>query len=97
MKGITKFFTFAFAGAIACTLMCTAAAAENDGQGTALHSLISTGTNVIANEQSKVSCALDIIAHQNQMAVAGIKGNALNFSADRFACAMNLGKIEKIK
>ena len=96
MKGITKFFTFAFAGAVACALMCTAVAAEEDGQSTALHSLISTGANVIANEQSTVSCALDVIAHQNQMAIAGIKGNALNFSADRFACAMNLVKIDKI-
>lgn len=96
MKSITKFFTFAFAGAIACAIMCTGVAAEDDGQNAALHSLISTGANVIANEQSTVSCALDVLAYQNQMAVAGVKGNALNFSADRFACAMNLGKIDKI-
>ena len=96
MKGITKFFTFAFAGAIAAALMCTAVAAEDDGQSAALHSLISTGTNVIANEQSTVSCALDVIAHQNQMAIAGIKGNVLNFSKERFACAMNLEKVERI-
>ncbi len=96
MKGITKLLTFLFAGALACTLMCTAVAAEDDGQSSALHSLISTGANVIASEQNTVSCALDVIANQNQMAVAGIKGNALNFSADRFACAMNLGQIDKI-
>ena len=96
MKSITKFLTFAFAGALACTLMCTGVAAEDDGQSSALHSLISTGANVIENEQSTVSCALDVLAHQNQMAVAGIKGNALNFTKERFACAMNLGQINNI-
>ena len=96
MKSITKFFTFAFAGAIACALMCTGVSAEEGGDNTALHSLISSGTSVIASEQNTVSCALDVIAHHNQMAVAGIKGNALNFSAERFACAMNLGKIDKV-
>ena len=96
MKSITKFLTFAFAIFTICGLMCLGICAEDDGQSAALHSLISTGTNVIANDQSIVSCALDVLAHQNQMAVAGVKGNALNFSADRFACAMNLGKIDKI-
>ena len=96
MKGITKFFAFAFASLAVCTIMCTSVSAEDDVQGSALHSLISTGTTVIANEQSTVSSALDVIAHQNQMAIAGVKGNALNFSADRFACAMNLGSIDKI-
>ena len=76
--------------------MCTGVAAEDDGQNAALHSLISTGTNVVASDKGKLSCALDVIAHQNQMAVAGVKGNVLNFTADRFASAMNLGKIDKI-
>lgn len=96
MKGITKFFTLLLASTAACALMCTGVAAEDDGQNAALHSLISTGTNVVASDKGKLSCALDVIAHQNQMAVAGVKGNALNFSADRFASAMNLGRIDKI-
>lgn len=43
-----------------------------------------------------VSYGLDVIAHDNAMAIAGIKGNALNFSAERFACAMNLAKVDYI-
>lgn len=43
-----------------------------------------------------VSYGLDVIAEQKHMAVAGIKGNALYFSAERFACAMNLQKIDSI-
>ena len=43
-----------------------------------------------------VSIGLDVIAYDNAMTVAGIKGNALNFSAERFACAMNLSEIDYI-
>ncbi|MBR2432574.1 MAG: S-layer homology domain-containing protein, partial [Clostridia bacterium] len=54
------------------------------------------GAQVIANDTAKVSCGLDVIAEQNQMALAGIKGNPIGFSADKFACAMNLSRVEKI-
>lgn len=43
-----------------------------------------------------VSCALDVIASQNEMAIAGIRGQALFFSEERFACAMNLSDINNI-
>jgi len=43
-----------------------------------------------------VSCALEIIAARNDMAVAGIRGNALFFSEERFACAMNLSSVNNI-
>lgn len=43
-----------------------------------------------------ISYGLDVIAHRNDMAIAGIMGNALNFSSERFACAMNLSHINNI-
>ena len=45
---------------------------------------------------SAVSNGLDVIASQNSMAIAGIKGNTVNFSKERFACAMNLAYINSI-
>ncbi len=84
---------------IAITLLSAIASISvyaEDAQTNMLSSLVSGGTAVIASEQITVSCALDVIANQNQMAIAGIKGNALNFSADRFACAMNLSEIDSI-
>ncbi len=43
-----------------------------------------------------VSIGLDVIAENSQMAIAGICGEALNFSAERFACAMNISEIETV-
>lgn len=61
-------------------------------------SLYGTSSSVIVGEEKKtpVSCGLDIIAAKNDMVLAGIKGNELVFSADRFACAMNLSKVDYI-
>ena len=58
-------------------------------------SLWSSGT-VKLNDEPPLSLALYVIAEQNDMAVAGINGNVLNFSADRFACAMNLSSVKYI-
>ena len=46
--------------------------------------------------QKVISYGLDVIAHKNEMAIAGIMGNALNFSGERFACAMNLSRVDSI-
>ncbi len=78
-----------------CAVMSITASAQ-DAQDTMFGSLVSGGTAVLANEQNTVSCALDVIANQNQMAIAGISGNVLNFTPDRFACAMNLSRLESI-
>ena len=61
-------------------------------------SLYGTSSSVIVGEEKKtpVSCGLDVIAAKNDMVLAGIKGNELVFSADRFACAMNLSKVDYI-
>ena len=47
-------------------------------------------------DKKVVSCGLYVIAEQNQMTLAGIKGNMLNFSPERFACALNLSSVESI-
>lgn len=95
MRGIKKILSVAFLAVLICTLAVISVSAEND-EGSVLTSLISSGAGVIENAQSTVSCGLDVIANQNQMAIAGIKGNALSFSAERFACAMNLARIDQI-
>ena len=95
MKGIKRLLLIACIAILISVFLCIAVSAEGADE-SALTSLISSGTTVIASEQSTVSCGLDIIAYQNQMAIAGIKGNALNFSAERFACAMNLSSIDSI-
>lgn len=52
--------------------------------------------DTVAGESVAVSPALDVIAHENSMAIAGIRGNTLGFSAERFACALNLSDIDYI-
>ena len=95
MKGIKRILSIVFIAAFITALACITVSAEGTDD-SALTSLISGGTTVIANAQNEVSTALDVIAYQNQMAIAGITGNALSFSAERFACAMNLSSIESI-
>lgn len=85
---------FAVAGLLSC-LLCIGVSAE-ESMPTALDTMISSGTAVLANQQSTVSDALEVIAYQNQMAIAGISGNALCFSAERFMCAMNISSIDSI-
>jgi hypothetical protein len=76
--------------------MTVCVCAEEQSEESALHSLISGNSNVAINDTAAVSYGLDVIAYQSQMAVAGIKGNALSFSSDKFACAMNLSQIDYI-
>ncbi len=95
MKGIKRIVSIAFVAILICSAACIAVSAA-DTESSALTSLISSGTAVIANGQSTVSFGLDVIAYRNQMAIAGVKGNMLNFSAERFACAMNLSSIDCI-
>ena len=85
---------FMVVGLLSC-ILCIGVSAE-EAVPTALESLISNGTAVLANQQSTVSSALDVIAYQNQMAIAGISGNPLSFSAERFMCAMNISSIDSI-
>lgn len=89
MKVLKKFSAIV----VFCTLVAVITCISVSATGA---ELISEGAHVIANDAAKISCGLDVIAEQNQMALAGIKGNPIGFSADKFACAMNLSKIEKI-
>ncbi len=95
MKAIKKLSAIGMVAALLTSGMCVAVSAA-DAQGEMFDSLVSGGAAVIASEQNTVSCALDVIANQNQMAIAGISGNALGFSAERFACAMNLSELDSI-
>ena len=61
----------------------------------ALHSLTNPG-GTADKTVNKISYGLDVIAGQKGMIITGIVGNALDFSADRFACALNLSKVDSI-
>ena len=95
MKKIKRLLLILMLVGMISTLVMIGVSAE-ESTPTALESMISSGTAVLANQQSTVSGALEVIAYQNQMAIAGISGNALSFSADRFMCAMNLSNIDSI-
>ncbi len=49
-----------------------------------------------ADEPMAVSHGIYVLAEQNSMAMAGIKGNKLSFEADDFARAMNLAYVDSI-
>ena len=46
---------------------------------------------------AKISYGLDVVASENKIELAGIFGYALNFSADKIACALNLSKVDSIE
>lgn len=85
---------FAAIFAVCLTLTLTAYAENDDGRYSL--SLISSESVDVSELNNCISYGLDVMAFQNQMAIAGICGNALNFSAERFACAMNLSSIDHI-
>ncbi len=95
MKIIKKLSVIIMIVGLMTVLMCVAVSAE-DGSSGAFDAILSSGTAVLATQQNTVSCALDVIANQNQMAIAGISGNSLMFSVERFECAMNLSEIDSI-
>ncbi len=91
MKGIKKIFAVIAVSAFMCGAMSIAAFADNSS----LYSSLSGNTDK-SEKRECISYGLDVLANQNQMTIAGIEGNALNFSAKRFACAMNLSDIDYI-
>ena len=58
------------------------------------HNLISSGAQ--GSDTVPVSYGLDVIAASKEITVTGISGNPLYFSAERFACAMNLSRVDYI-
>ncbi len=74
------FLSFAFAGITVCL-------AED------LVPYTSITTEAVEN---KISYGLDVLASRSKTEMAGLTGQPLNFSADKFACAMNLKTVESI-
>ncbi len=95
MNRIKKLLTVIFSVILLSVFMCIAVSADQP-QSNVIDSLVSGGLSVVAEKQNTVSCALDVIAAQSPMAMTGISGNVLSFSAERFECAMNLSNIESI-
>lgn len=95
MKAIKKLFVLCIAALITLTAFTLTAFAQSSDEQSALHSLISTNVDT-AKKENIISYGLNVVAYQNQMSIAGIRGNALTFSKDRFASAMNLSNIDSI-
>ena len=64
-------------------------------EGSVLHSLTNPNNNAKVDE-NRISYGLDVIADQKGIVISGITGNALGFSAERFACALNLSGVDSI-
>lgn len=84
------------AALLAIGLLCGVFTVLVSAEDSATHNLPLSGLVTDNYEPASVSYGLDVIAEQKYMSVAGIKGNALYFSAERFACTMNLQKIESV-
>ena len=92
MRGIKKLLVVIVAVAAIFTAFAVTASAQSMEEQSALHSL---NADAVKNENI-ISYGLNVVAYQNQMSIAGIKGNALTFAAERFCSAMNLSEIEYI-
>lgn len=47
-------------------------------------------------DDNKISYGIDVLASKTKMEIAGLCGQPLNFSSDKFACAMNLKVVDSI-
>lgn len=92
MKRIKLMLTIALSLSIIIGAATVSAFAVN---GVEPHVLPITSVQMESNTEC-VSYGLQVIAQSKEIIITGIKGNALNFSAERFACAMNLSKIDSI-
>ncbi len=95
MKKIVSFAIFMSAFLLISTTLYISAFAADNSVGDAM--LISTDEIVPTFEDIPViSYGLNVIANKSGMAVAGIKGRPLDFNPDKFACAMNLARVDYI-
>ncbi len=92
MKRIKIICALILSLSVAAGIATVSAFAED---GSALYNLPVSTIEVERNTDS-VSYGLQVIAESKAIIMTGIKGNALSFSAERFACAMNLSKIDSI-
>ena len=91
MKRIKLIFVLLLSLVAAVTVFTFAASATNVWQVQG-----SVSNDVTGKTTETVSYGIDVIASQKEMIVTGIRGNALYFSSERFACAMNLARVESI-
>ncbi len=94
MKSLIKVSVCFFS--LLLVLFCFSVAVLADESNSVLNLLMESNKTEAEAEITKISYALDVIANNSDMTIAGVTGNMLNFSADRFACAMNLSNIEYI-
>ena len=95
MKGIKRLILLCLMLGLTLAALTVSAAAQATDEQSALYNLISTNASV-AQKENLISYGLNVLAQQNQMAIAGIKGNVLCFNEQRFACAMNLSEVSSI-
>lgn len=50
----------------------------------------------VKEEEKKISFGVDVIANKTKTEMSGISGQPLNFSAEKFACSMNIRTVESI-
>ena len=87
MKKTRKIFIFCLcAVAVAFSLLTVCIA-----QDWALY----TGADTV-EPTNKISYGLDVLANESKTQMSGLTGMPLNFSADKFACAMNLSRVDSI-
>ena len=94
MKSIKKISFAILLTLILCVAAMTSVSADEALISTGLLSTESDVTTAL--DEKVVSCGLYVIAEHNKMTMTGIKGNMLNFSPERFACALNLSRVDHI-
>ena len=87
MKKIRKICIFCFCAVTVVFLLVTVCFA-NDW---ALY----TGVDTV-KPANKISYGIDVLANNSKTQMSGLSGMPLNFSADKFACAMNLSRVDSI-
>lgn len=80
---------------VICLITIFSVLAVSAEDGLSVGSTVNT-VGSVREEAVPISYGLDVIAERSVMAIAGVKGNSLYFSAERFACAMNVSSIEYI-
>ena len=92
MKKIKALSAFFISACLICGIMTVTASASD----ITAKINIPTSSIVTENKITPVSYGLNVLAEQKPVSIAGIKGNALYFSSDKIACAMNLESVDSI-
>ncbi len=87
MKKTKKILIFCFCALTVVFLFVTVCLAQD----WALY----TGKDTV-DPPNKISYGIDVLANKSKTQMSGLAGMPLNFSADKFACAMNLSRVDSI-